>query len=307
MIEERPTTHKNNGGEDQKVNQETQRFEKTGSSSEHASKLKERLAEVGFDQNEEWAKADEITTDEEVDVIIDACKGLPVDIKKASNLPMMRKAQKEAEEADNFPLYDYKHIVLECKDQALKAAFAKCEKAGYEPKREKKVTIILGFPASGKSTVLNDGLLTPSGGYLECDSDTVKECQALSRWYKGGLCANKVASVSAEIQMEVMKEMMGKGYNIAIPIVGRNYESTLDLVDEAAVRGYKINIIQKNEDPRVCAGRLVKRYAQTGRFVGLGYLIQCMGMCPGSYKALKTEFDRKGTIGGRKVNGFKVI
>lgn len=309
MDRSKPTTHLNNGGKPQNVDVETQRFSEGKTTlNEHGELLQERLKSLGMSVDlSKWKRVNDLTSEREVDAIVNAMTGKPTPLDEAENLPLMAKYEDKAKRINTYDLMNNFIVQRAAAEQSYDAMLAKCAERGYEPKKERKMSIILGLPSSGKSTVLDERYLNAEGGYVECDSDLIKGCDALKEWYQDGTGAGAVAPISAEIQLEIMGKMMEEGYNLAIPMVSRNRRSTIGILQLAKSMGYSIDVVTKKEDPKICASRLVKRFAETGRYVSIGYLRTCAIICPTVYDSFKREFRDRGTIGGIEINGYESI
>jgi len=306
----------NNGGERQNVEPSTQRYTSgthgdTSEPDEHGE-YEEKLAEAIAERNtttdiSSWKYAKELTSQDEVDAIIAAFDGKPISPEKAAELPIMKKYQSRQDALEKLVPYENQDTMIRAENECYDLMLDQCKGKGYEPKKERKLALIVGLPSSGKSSIMDKRYTNAEGGYVLCDSDHIKSCGSFSRWYDDGIGASAVASASADVQMKLIDRFADEGYNLAVPVVGSAFGSIKNLIDLASEKGYEINIVQKNEDPGVCSARLVKRFVESGRLVGLPYFMVCARRCPKIYDAMKREFDESKTIGGKRINGYEII
>lgn len=135
-----------------------------------------------------------------------------------------------------------------------------------EVRNDRRADIIIGLPASGKSLVL---VLHISSKYksMLIDSDEAKQ---LIPEFDDGWGAGYVHEESKKIVDDVLNDVTDEGRNIVIPIVGNSYEKLKKgYIDYLRQKGYKVYVHMADINPNVAAGRNLKRFATTGRFVDL--------------------------------------
>lgn len=304
---DKPTTHTNNGGEQQPVDPETQQFSSGGSSEKYEKpKVSRKIVDETLSEsfpNEDfskWKNLDYATTEEDIEAIAKGLQSDKMGIEKAMSLPMMMKADDKAKSIPEFNPSDSDLVIVSREFRQMLF-----DRAKYEPKKERKCLIVLGFPASGKSTILRD-YLNEDGGFLEVDTDIARETSYLAGTYQGGIGSSAVQKAASKASKEVRGQLVSEGYNVALPLVGQDDADVVETIQELGANGYSINIVLKNEDPNVCVSRSISRFAKDGRYLPLWYLYQCMKNCPSSWGRLKNEYEiHENTIGGVKIDGFE--
>lgn len=105
-------------------------------------------------------------------------------------------------------------------------------------RQEKRIWIVMGPPAAGKSGILVDPIIKEQGARL-IDSDAIKQGIPEAA---GGRYNDKVHEESDRIANIARREAMRNNDNIVMPIVGKGYESALKYIDEARRYGYEVNL-----------------------------------------------------------------
>ena len=158
-------------------------------------------------------------------------------------------------------------------------------------KKEKKMFIVMGLPASGKSTFAN--AIKEETGSIIIDSDFVKE--RLPE-YDGGIGAQAVHVESKDIASIIQDKAMANGDNIILPIVGSSGNKVEQLQNIYKQFGYKI-YLQYIEVPReVAIIRNVKRIVDDGRFVDPEIIDKSFTNVTNQYK-----------VGKETANGYQKI
>lgn len=142
-------------------------------------------------------------------------------------------------------------------------------KEGAE-KQERKLTVFIGLPASGKSTVAN--AQKKKLGAIIIDSDDVKIHPNLADDYMGGKGAFAVHAESKEIQSIIMERAFNNGDNIIVPIVGSSGRSIDNIIDAAKQYDYSLVVKYVEVDEATAITRNIKRIESTGRFVDPKYI-----------------------------------
>lgn len=129
--------------------------------------------------------------------------------------------------------------------------------------RDRRIDIVIGLPAAGKSSVLAN----PLSAYFKSrivDSDIIKE---KIPEFNNGLGANNVHEESKLINKRIMKSAFENGENIVLPIIGADYNKVMEIICDFKNLNYDI-FLHLNELPMYKAlGRAIKRYVETGRYV----------------------------------------
>ncbi len=144
-------------------------------------------------------------------------------------------------------------------------------------KKEKQAYIVIGAPASGKSSFANP--LADETGCLIIDSDMAKE--RIPEFIESeGKRADQVHEESQLIANEVFEVAVENNDNILLPIVGKSERAIMKKYNVLAEAGYDIHLrlvylpIEKSVD------RAVSRYRETGRLVPLDYIVNEVGYNP---------------------------
>lgn len=157
-------------------------------------------------------------------------------------------------------------------------------------KRGKRIDIVIGLPASGKSSAIVNNL---SQYYQSAviDSDIIKRMLPEFNDGWGGMLVHEESS---QINADLLDESMEIGNNIVLPIVGAKVSSVERYIELANVHGYNINI-HLNELPNGKAvGRMLKRYFDDGRFINPTY-VAAYGNAPTQvYEQIKQRGDISG-------------
>ena len=135
----------------------------------------------------------------------------------------------------------------------------------------KNAFIVIGPPASGKSSVIAKHLINSTGA-IEIDSDAIKE--RLPEYQKyGGVTANYLHQESSNIAVDVQNSAIDNGYNIVLPLVGKNTQKIDNLIDHLKSKGYDTIELYDVELPTdKTKARAISRFAETGRYLAPSYL-----------------------------------
>ncbi|WP_052486982.1 zeta toxin family protein [Gordoniibacillus kamchatkensis] len=155
--------------------------------------------------------------------------------------------------------------------------------------KNRRIDIVIGPPAAGKSSVLADPLAKQHGALL-IDADKAKE--ELPE-FEGGLGANAVHEESSEIiegEEGVLIKALRNGDNIVLPIVGRRAEKLRDILNTFKELGYEVHLHLNELSPEKAARRAVERFKEEKRFVDPHYVLHGVGWKPSeTYDILKKE------------------
>lgn len=130
-----------------------------------------------------------------------------------------------------------------------------------EVKNEKKASIVLGLPASGKSSTL----VNPLSEYYKAkviDADIVKQ---LIPEYGGGAGADLVHPESKAINIDYLVETIEKGENLVLPIIGSSTETVTRYMTLLTEAGYELKLFFNDVPKEEATLRNLMRYLETGR------------------------------------------
>lgn len=136
-------------------------------------------------------------------------------------------------------------------------------------KREKKLLIITGNSASGKSTYCKENGLTKENGYFLVDSDEIKKLLP----YYDELGNNFTHDVSSLIACAELSLAIEEGTNIVFPTTGVGKIA----LEMALKKGYSIEFIHCNLPVDKCIERSMNRFKKEKRFVDPNYIIENAG------------------------------
>ena len=140
--------------------------------------------------------------------------------------------------------------------------------------KKREVFLIVGHPASGKSTFA-DALIVERGALL-IDSDEVKK--RLPE-FSNGLLAMAVHSESSNITDAVLARAIDNGDNIVMPLVGKTYDHLEERVDKFKEAGYTVKLIYIDLPVAKAIKRAETRFRETGRLIYPEYL-RSVGLKP---------------------------
>ena len=139
-------------------------------------------------------------------------------------------------------------------------------KSGYNGyvKQGNRLDIVLGLPASGKSsTIANDISGKYQSKLIDCD-----EAKKLLPEYNHGWGSNAVHKESQMIERKAFLVTLRRGENIVLPKVGGNYEKLIkEYIVPAREAGYKIFVHYVEIKRNVALGRMLNRFLEEGRFL----------------------------------------
>ena len=203
--------------------------------------------------------------------------------------PAMLSTQKEAltipDVYDNLTASQIEKRIDDMADDAVKTA---ADYAGGNLKYEKKAVIVIGPPGAGKSTFAED--IAARKGYAIVDADDVKKQMPE---FKNGIGANATHKFSKILAASLNRQFISEGANLIIPkVTGRAKQktglyTTKKLIFDLINNGYKVDIVYPDADINQAIVRNVTRFAETGRFVNLNYLLSIDNSVRDTYNLLK--------------------
>ena len=129
-------------------------------------------------------------------------------------------------------------------------------------KNGKQVNIVIGYPASGKSTISNQ--ISNLSQARIVDSDEVKK---LLPEYCNGLGVEKIHEESKQIMRRILNICIENGENIVLPIVGAKPKSIERYLEQFTNAGYDIRLTLVDLPKQKCMARNLMRYIETGRLI----------------------------------------
>ncbi|WP_415720306.1 zeta toxin family protein [Photobacterium ganghwense] len=155
-------------------------------------------------------------------------------------------------------------------DDEIRMGLGGC-KPRVEALTERQAIILLGLPASGKSSVAQK-MSDKAGAYI-IDSDFAK------RKFPEIAFPNGAGWTHEESNKVVFKEeggplaaCLGYGYNMIIPKIGADASSILELKEELEDCHYKVSLGLVWLDPKKALKRAICRYQESKRYIPLAVL-----------------------------------
>ncbi|MEQ9436022.1 zeta toxin family protein [Hyphomonas sp.] len=138
--------------------------------------------------------------------------------------------------------------------------------AGGKVETGRKVTIVIGPPAAGKSTI--------SEAYARADRAAIvdpDDAKAIIPEYGDGVGGNAVHKESKLLSNDVLADMVVNGKNLVIPRIGSKQKELDILVRGLISESYDVSVVRVDVHPDEAARRMVARYRETGRLIPTEY------------------------------------
>jgi predicted ABC-type ATPase len=170
-------------------------------------------------------------------------------------------------------------------------------------KFDKRAIIVLGPPASGKSSIANP--IARKHGAAIIDADEAKK---LLPEFHNGAGANAVHKESKELAEVLQVQAIDDGLNVVIPTVGSKPEVIRKLIKKFKDSGYNVDLVGMDVSYTNARNRMLMRFVGEGRYIPLDY-IQSIGNKPLEvYNVLRkegladgfTQIDNNGKFGDAK-------
>lgn len=165
-------------------------------------------------------------------------------------------------------------------------------------RNERKVTIIVGPSAAGKSTVAEAAAREMGAAIVDPDEAKKKMPE-----FNNGLGSGVVHEESSVIASSMQAYFAGKGANMILPLVGAKPASIERRMKTLKSRGYTVNLVDLSVHPDEAARRMAQRALSTGKVI-MRSTMEEVGDRPGkTYDALKESADNYGRIDGNGPPG----
>ena len=130
-------------------------------------------------------------------------------------------------------------------------------------KRGKRLDIVIGLPASGKSSAVVDKISTKYHSRV-LDNDIIK---TMIPEYNNGWGASVVHEESKRIMEFVETISLSVGENLVLPKVGGNVREIVGVIHDAREAGYQVCLHYVELSREKAVGRMLHRFLSTGRFL----------------------------------------
>ena len=154
-----------------------------------------------------------------------------------------------------------------------------------EIRREKRLDIVIGLPASGKSSALVEPISEMYHSRI-IDSDEAKK---LLPEYNDGWGAGIVHKESQLIADRQFKAAVRNGENITYPRVGGDCDELTDIIAAVKKQGYSVYIHFNELDRNKALGRMINRFLETGRYIKPELVTKYGNGISATYETLKNR------------------
>ena len=154
-----------------------------------------------------------------------------------------------------------------------------------EIRREKRLDIVIGLPASGKSSALVEPISEIYHSRI-IDSDEAKK---LLPEYNDGWGAGIVHKESQLIADRQFKAAVRNGENITYPRVGGDCDELTDIIAAVKKQGYSVYIHFNELDRNKALGRMINRFLETGRYIKPELVTKYGNGISATYETLKNR------------------
>jgi predicted ABC-type ATPase len=151
-------------------------------------------------------------------------------------------------------------------------------------KNERKAVIVLGPPASGKSSVANPIARKLNAAILDSD-----EAKKTLPDYQNGIGANAVHVESQLLTNMVEDIVKDQGINIVIPTVGSNRDKIYMMMRRFQKAGYDVTLFDMVVSAENARIRMYNRFIKTGRLIPPKYLDEVGDNPTTTYDKLKEQ------------------
>jgi chloramphenicol 3-O-phosphotransferase len=149
---------------------------------------------------------------------------------------------------------------------------------------DKTAVIVLGPPASGKSSISNPIARKYDATIIDSD-----EAKKLLPEYAGGVGANAVHAESKAIIRQMEDIAIDEGDNLVIPTVGENAGKIRDRIDRYQNAGYNVQIVDVQVPAEEAAIRMFRRFYKTGRMIPTDHMNKVGNKPSATYDILREE------------------
>jgi predicted kinase len=199
-------------------------------------------------------------------------------------------------------VFDFDGERVQGYDAAIARLTDQARAFGGEAENGRHAVIVIGPPASGKSTVA--GPLAKRNRAAIVDSDEAKK---VIPEYQGGAGTVAVHEESSVLAGHVLENLVVEGTNLVLPKVGERAGRIRELAQVLKEAGYTVDLIHAGVPAEVAGRRNMERFLKTGRLVLPEFLADAARKTGESYYILKNEGLFRETANVDTTSGIKVI
>lgn len=218
-------------------------------------------------KNEYNKTADKAPVSPELQSVIDRLtKGEDVSLEEIDSTPEVQEVRKMPEtDTSRIDTTEREQLRAKVAQKLYQTGSYSSESKGYtgEVAQERRIDIVIGVPAAGKSSVLVNPLSEQHKSRV-IDSDMAKE---LLPEYDGGKGAGNVHRESSMIRDAVKQKAVENGDNIVWPTVGDDLNKLLSDIQTMRDNGYSVYLHLNELSATKATGRALGRFVSEGRFV----------------------------------------
>jgi len=166
-------------------------------------------------------------------------------------------------------------------------------------RQEKILTVVVGPPGAGKTTVVKPREL---GGYglaqaLGARVIDVDDMRSVIPEYAGGAGLFATLAEGQGLTQEVMLMAVRNGDNIIHPIIGANPAQVVQGIKQRLdSMGYTLKVLHVGTDANTAVRRVISRFVETGRIVQPEYVAEATATTPETYERLKVYANEAAAI-----------
>ena len=166
-------------------------------------------------------------------------------------------------------------------ERARNLAASETKTKSFTPDQDRKMTIIIGPPGAGKSSIANPVAIRKKAAIADVD-----DAKQVIPEYQDGIGANAVHEESSVMGQEVLERLLGSGDNIVIPKIGHKLDSIEKLRAAAENFGYTVDLMLMDVTPQTAVDRMLNSF-QKNRPAGQSYLF--LGRCEAAARYLQSS------------------
>ena len=213
---------------------------------------------------------------------------LPLEQEAAEQTPTIPAGEHPSEDFWDARVYaeDRSFEALLTHLENIAAAYAKAP-----PRAERRAVLIIGPPASGKSTIAEPMARALAAAIVDPDdaSEHIPE-------YQSGKCASAVHHEAGLIAIHVLARFVNRGANVILPKIGGSSPMTERLVRILTRAGYAVVVVHLSVSFDETVRRMARRFLESGRMVQADYIREVGTKTRNTFAHLKRKGIAHGAI-----------